>query len=257
MNSRSYPLLACVLLMFAPPGRGADAPSPAVVVFGAASLTNVLQDIGAEYQRQTGQQLVFSFAASSVLARQIEAGTRADVFVSADEEWMDYLQSRNLIDGKTRHDLATNRLVLIAPASNNVALKIAPHFPLAATLGRERLATGDPATVPVGRYARAALTNLGVWSEVAGQIAPAEDVRAALAFVARGATPLGIVYKTDALIEKRVRIVDTFPESSHPPITYPAALIVTARAGASRFLAYMQSPAGRATFARYGFQNPP
>jgi molybdate transport system substrate-binding protein len=251
------PLLACVLLLLALPGRAADTPPTALVVFGAASLTNVLQDIGNDYTRQTGQDVSFSFAASSVLARQIEAGTRADVFVSADEEWMDYLQTRKLIDPKTRHDIIMNRLVLIAPAASDIKLKIAPHFPLAAALGKERLATGDPGSVPVGRYARAALTNLGVWSEVSSHIVPAEDVRAALAFVARGETPLGIVYETDALIEKRVRIVDTFPDDSHAPITYPVALISTAKAGAGRFVAYMKSPAGRAAFTHYGFQNLP
>ena len=251
------PLLACVLLLLALPGRAADTPPTALVVFGAASLTNVLQDIGNDYTRQTGQDVSFSFAASSVLARQIEAGTRADVFVSADEEWMDYLQTRKLIDPKTRHDIIMNRLVLIGPAASDIKLKIAPHFPLAAALGKERLATGDPGSVPVGRYARAALTNLGVWSEVSSHIVPAEDVRAALAFVARGETPLGIVYETDALIEKRVRIVDTFPDDSHAPITYPVALISTAKAGAGRFVAYMKSPAGRAAFTHYGFQNLP
>jgi molybdate transport system substrate-binding protein len=246
-----------VLLIFALPGRAADAPPSALVVFGAASLTNALQDIGNDYTRQTGQEVSFSFAASSVLARQIEAGTRADVFVSADEDWMDYLESRKLIDPKTRHDIIMNRLVLIAPAASAIKLKIAPHFALAAALGQERLATGDPDSVPVGRYARAALTNLGVWSEVSRHVVPAEDVRAALAFVARGETPLGIVYETDALIEKRVRIVDTFPEDSHAPITYPVALVVTAKAGAGRFVGYMKSPAGRAVFAHYGFQNLP
>jgi molybdate transport system substrate-binding protein len=257
MKSFLRPCLACLLLVLALPGRAADAPPTALVVFGAASLTNVLQDIGNDYQRETGQEVSFSFAASSVLARQIEAGTRADVFVSADEEWMDYLQSRTLIDPKTRHDIVMNRLVLIAPAASDIKLKIAPHFALAAALGKERLATGDPGSVPVGRYARAALTNLGVWSEVSNHIVPAEDVRSALAFVARGETPLGIVYETDALIEKRVRIVDTFPEDSHAPITYPVALIATAKAGAGRFVGYMKSPAGRAVFAHYGFQNLP
>jgi molybdate transport system substrate-binding protein len=192
-----------------------------------------------------------------VLARQIEAGTRADVFVSADEDWMDYLQTRKFIDPRTRHDIVMNRLVLIAPATSDIKLKIAPHFALAAALGKERLATGDPGSVPVGRYARAALTNLGVWSEVSSHIVPAEDVRSALAFVARGETPLGIVYETDALVEKRVRIVDTFPEDSHAPITYPVALVATAKAGAGRFVGYMKGPEGRAVFAQYGFQNLP
>jgi len=257
MNVFWRPILTTLLLLLAAPGRAADAPSSALVVFGAASLTNVLQDIGADYTRATGQQAQFSFAASSALARQIEAGTRADVFVSADEEWMDYLATRNLIQPKSRHDILMNRLVLIAPAASTLSLKIAPHFALAAALGKDKLATGDPGSVPVGRYARAALTNLGVWSEVAGHIVPTEDVRSALAFVARGEAPLGIVYETDALIEKRVRVVDTFPDDSHAPITYPVALIATAKPGAGRFVAYLKSPAARAVFAHYGFQNLP
>jgi molybdate transport system substrate-binding protein len=251
------PLLACAFLLLALPGRTLDAPSTTLIVFGAASLTNVLQDIGAQYSRETGQQVQFSFAASSALARQIEAGTRADAFVSADEDWMDYLATHNLIQSKSRHDIIMNRLVLIAPLGSTINLKIAPHFALAAALGKDKLATGDPSSVPVGRYARAALTNLGVWSEVASHIVPAEDVRAALAYVARGETPLGIVYETDALVEKRVRVVDTFPEDSHPPITYPVALISTAKPGAGRFVAYLKSPAARAVFAHYGFQNLP
>jgi molybdate transport system substrate-binding protein len=250
-------LLACCLVAIGMPSGAADVPPAELVVFGAASLTNVLQDIGTAYTAQTGQKVSFSFAASSVLARQIEAGTRADVFVSADEEWMDYLQTRKLIDPKTRHDILMNRLALIAPATSDIKLKIAPHFALAAALGKERLATGDPGSVPVGRYARAALTNLGVWSEVSAQIVPAEDVRSALAYVARGETPLGIVYETDALVEKRVRVVDIFPEDSHAPITYPVALVATAKAGAGRFVGYLKSPDGRAVFAKYGFQNLP
>jgi len=250
-------LLACVLVVSGAPSRAGDTPPSPLVVFGAASLTNVLQEIGTGYTAETGQQVSFSFAASSVLARQIEAGTRADVFVSADEDWMDYLQSRKLIDIKTRHDILMNRLVLIAPAASDIKLQIAPHFALAAALGKERLAIGDPGSVPAGRYARAALTNLGVWSEISAHIVPAEDVRSALAFVAHGETPLGIVYETDALIEKRVRIVDTFPEGSHAPITYPVALMATAKAGAGRFVGYLKSPAGRAVFAKYGFQNLP
>jgi molybdate transport system substrate-binding protein len=236
--------------------RAADAP-PALVVFGAASLTNVLQDIGTEYRRETGHEVVFSFAASSVLARQIEAGTRADVFFSADEDWADYLQARKLIDVPSRHDIVKNRLVLIAPASSDIKLKIAPHFALAAALGDGRLATGDPASVPVGRYARAALIKLGVWDEVSSRIVPAEDVRSALAFVARGETVLGIVYRTDALIEKRVRIVDTFAEDSHPPITYPAALVATAKPGAREFLNFLRSAPARKIFQHYGFENLP
>jgi molybdate transport system substrate-binding protein len=252
-----HALLAVTLLAVAAPGRAADSAPSGIVIFGAASLTNVLQDIGADYTRKTGNEARFSFAASSVLARQIEAGTRADVFVSADEEWMDYLATRKLIDPKTRHDVIKNELVLIAPADSPVKLKIAPHFPLAQALGKERLATGDPNSVPVGRYAKAALMKLGVWDEVQARIVPADDVRAALAFVARAETPLGIVYATDALVEKRVRIVDTFPEDSHAPITYPVALIVTAKPEARAFVAYLRSPAARAVFAHYGFKNLP
>ena len=250
-------LVAAALLIVTVPGRAADPQPSAIVVFGAASLTNVLQDIGAEYTRKTGKEARFSFAASSVLARQIEAGTRADVFISADEQWMDYLQARKLIDPKTRYDVIKNRLVQIAPADSQIKLRIAPHFALAAALGTGRLATGDPDSVPVGRYARAALMKLGVWDEVQGRIVPADDVRAALAFVARAETPLGIVYATDALLEKRVRIVDTFPQESHPPITYPVALVATAKPEARGFVAYLRSPAGRAVFAHYGFENFP
>ena len=250
-------LVATALLIVTVTGRAVDPQPSAIVVFGAASLTNALQDIGAEYTRKTGKEARFSFAASSVLARQIEAGTRADVFVSADEQWMDYLQTRKLIDPKTRYDVIKNRLVLIAPADSQIKLKIAPHFALAAALGTGRLATGDPDSVPVGRYARAALMKLGVWDEVQGRIVPADDVRAAMAFVARAETPLGIVYATDALLEKRVRIVDTFPQDSHLPITYPIALVATAKPEARGFVAYLRSPAGRAVFAHYGFENFP
>jgi molybdate transport system substrate-binding protein len=249
-------LLLGALLTCTTPGNAADPPAP-IIVFGAASLTNVLQDIGAQYQKQTGHEVNFSFAASSALARQIEAGTRADVFFSADEDWMNYLQDRKLIDPASRHDVVMNRLVLIAPASSDIKLRIAPHFALAKTLGDARLATGDPASVPVGRYARDALTKLGVWNDVSGRIVPAEDVRAALAFVARAETPLGIVYKTDALVEKRVRIVDTFPPDSHAPITYPAALVVTAKPGAAQFLTFLRSAPVRTIFEHYGFESAP
>lgn len=238
----------------------APAASPAreeLLVFAAASLTNVMQEIGASYTRETGQPVKFSFAASSALARQIEAGARADVFFSADTEWMDYLQARNLIDRASRRDVVGNRLVLIAPASSTLQLKIAPGFPLARTLGSDRLSTGDPDTVPVGRYAKSALTSLGVWNDVAGRIVRADNVRSALAFVDRGETPLGIVYETDAFIDKKVRIVDVFPASSHTPINYPAAVTMNARPGAAQFVDYLHSAAGQEAFRKYGFQPPP
>lgn len=226
-------------------------------MFGPASLTKVLQEISAAYTREIGQPAQVSLGVSATLAHQIETGTHADVFVSADEESMDLLAAHNLIELKSRHDIIMNRLVLIAPADSPVQLKIAAHFPLAAALGKGKLATGNPGSVAEGHFARAALADLGVWSEVASRIAPAEDARAALAQVARGDSPLGIVFETDALAEKRVRIVDTFPDDSHPPINYPVALITGAKPGAGRFVAYLKSPASREVFARYGYQNLP
>ena len=182
-----------------------------------------------------------------------EASAPADVFFSADIDWMDYLQTRKLIQTATRHDVLGNRLVLIAPAASTVRLQIAPRFALVNALGTGRLATGDPDSVPVGRYAKQALTALGVWSAVEGHIVGAENVRAALAFVERGEAPLGIVYKTDALVDKGVRIVDTFPTNTHPPITYPIALTVGAKGGAAQFADYIRTPAADAVFTKYGF----
>ncbi|HKC49846.1 MAG TPA: molybdate ABC transporter substrate-binding protein, partial [Myxococcota bacterium] len=203
-------------LWIAAPARAQDAAQPELLVFAAASLTNAFDEIGAAYTRETGQGVKFSYAASSALARQLEAGARADVFASADGEWMDYVAKRNGIDLATRIDLLSNRLVLIAPVASDAKLRIVPGFKLAEALGPTgRLATGDPEYVPVGRYARSALTSLGVWDEVADRLVRAENVRAALAFVSRGEAPLGIVYTTDALADKGVRVVDTFPESSH------------------------------------------
>jgi molybdate transport system substrate-binding protein len=237
----------------APWAHAADTTKPSITVFGAASLTNVLQDLGDAFTKETSIAVKFSFAASSALARQIESGAPADVFFSADVDWMDYLQARNLIQAKSRRDVVGNRLVLIAPADSTIKLKIEPHFPLATALASKPLATGDPESVPVGRYAQAALTNLGVWKEVADHIVRADNVRSALAFVDRGESPLGIVYETDALIDKNVRVVDVFPATSHPPIVYPIALTPAAQAGAARFVAYVASPAADAVFKAYGF----
>lgn len=231
----------------------ADEDKPSITVFAAASLTNVLQELGDGFTKDSSIPVRFSFAASSALARQIENGSRADLFFSADIEWMDYLQSRQLIQPATRHDVLGNQLVLIAPADSNIALKIRPHFALAASLGRGRLATGDPDSVPVGRYAHEALANLGVWDEVAARLVRADSVRSALAFVDRGEAALGIVYATDALIDKKVRVVDTFPAATHLPIIYPAALTIGAKADAAKFLTYFRGPVGSAAFLRYGF----
>jgi molybdate transport system substrate-binding protein len=225
----------------------------AITVFAAASLSNALQDLGDAFTKDTSIPVRFSFAASSALARQIENGSRADLFFSADLEWMDYLQSRNLIQPATRHDVLGNQLVLIAPVDSKVDLKIGPHFALAAAVGKSRLATGDPDSVPVGRYAHEALSNLGVWDDVAARLVRADSVRSALAFVDRGEAALGIVYATDALIDKNVRVVATFPADSHKPIIYPVALTSGARADAAKFLDYIRGPAGDLAFKHYGF----
>jgi molybdate transport system substrate-binding protein len=244
-------LMLC--LSFTRASRAADPERPPITVFGAASLTNVLQELGDSFTKETSIPVRFSFAASSALARQIESGSPADVFFSADLEWMDYLQTRNLIQRDTRQDALGNRLVLIASADSTIKLKIEPHFPLAAALGKGRLATGDPDAVPAGRYARQALTALGVWNDVADRIVRADSVRSALAFVDRGEAPLGIVYETDALIDKRVRVVDVFPANSHLPIIYPVALTKEARSEAARFVAFIRGPAGDLAFKAYGF----
>jgi molybdate transport system substrate-binding protein len=224
-----------------------------ITVFAAASLTNVLQVLGDGYAKRSSIPVRFSFAASSALARQIENGSHADVFFSADLQWMEYLQSRNLIQPATRRDMLGNQLVLIAPRGSRVRLKIESHFKLAATLGTGRLATGDPDSVPVGRYAREALVNLGVWDEVAARMVRADSVRAALVFVDRGEAALGIVYATDARIDAKVRVVDVFPSGSHKPIIYPVALTRGAGAGSAGFVAYIRGPAGDLAFRQYGF----
>ncbi|HVY81897.1 MAG TPA: molybdate ABC transporter substrate-binding protein [Steroidobacteraceae bacterium] len=243
-------ILLAALMGPALPARAADAP---LLVFAASSLTDALNEIGATYKRETGNEVKLSFAASSALARQIEAGARADVFFSADTDWMDYLAARNLIDKASRTDLLSNRLVLIAPKDSTIKVEIAPNFPLAQVLGRGRLATGDPDSVPVGKYARGALTSLGVWNEVAERLIRAENVRSALAFVSRGEAPLGIVYETDALIDKGVKIVGVFPESSHLPIVYPVAATATAQPATAQFLKYLRSASARASFQKFGF----
>jgi molybdate transport system substrate-binding protein len=232
------------------PGRD----TRAVLVFGAASLTDVLDELGNAFTAKTQVPVKSSLAASSALAKQIEAGAPADVFFSADLDWMDYLDKRNLLRPGSRHDVALNRLVLIAPADSKVSAKIAPGFDLLKALGEGgKLVTGDPDSVPVGKYAHTALDKLGVWDQVSGRLVRAENVRSALAFVARGEAPLGIVYQTDALAEKRVRIVDVFPEDSHPPVIYPIALTAHAGPQAQRFEDFVVSEAAKPIFRKYGF----
>ena len=253
----------------APPAANAPAGGdsrPALVVFAAASLTDPLDEIvrafsaeGAQPAERAGARIAVrtSFAASSVLAKQIEAGAPADVFLSAAPDWMDYLEQRKLIQPGTRAELLGNTLVLIAPVGSGVQLTLAPGVDLTAALAGGRLATGDPDSVPVGRYAQAALTHLGIWDQVAPHLVRAENVRMALEYVARGEAPLGIVYRTDALAEKRVRLIDTFPAASHPPIIYPVALTVGARPEAAAFEAFLEGNTAREIFVRYGFERLP
>jgi molybdate transport system substrate-binding protein len=250
----SVGVAALLLAVLATTAQSADR---VLTVFAAASLTPVLEEIGDAYTAETHQAVRFSFAASSALARQIESGAPADVFVSADQDWMDYLQARALIAPQTRRNIVRNTLVLIAPADSRLQLKISPGVGLLQALGASgRLATGDPASVPVGRYAQAALTQLGVWRNVESRVVAADNVRTALNFVARGEAPLGIVYGTDAKSEPRVRVVDTFPAASHAPITYPAAAVASAAPEALAFLRYLDSARARAAFDRAGFGRP-
>jgi molybdate transport system substrate-binding protein len=235
-------------------GAQAAGEAQPILVFDAASLTDVMEDLGRSFTGKSHLPVKSSPAASSVLAKQIEAGAAADVFFSADLEWMDYLEQRKLLRPGSRHDVVHNRLVLIAPADSKVSVKIAPGLDLLKALGDGKLATGDPDSVPVGKYAHAALERLGVWSGVAPRIVRAENVRTALAFVARGEAPLGIVYRTDALADKRVRIVDEFPQDSHPPIVYPIALTTRAGPAAQRFLDFVTSDTAKPIFRKYGFQ---
>lgn len=246
---RLFRAALAAIALFAAAANAAD-----VKVFAAASLASALPDVAAAYKQKTGRTVTFSFAASSVLARQIEASPGADIFVSADSDWMEYLGKKALVQSATRKNLLSTHLVLIAPAGAVPALKIAPGFALAAALKDGRLSIADPASVPAGKYAKAALTALGVWDGVAGKLAPAENVRVALAFVARGEAPLGIVYTTDALAEPKVKIVDTFPDSTHAPIVYPAALTKDAGPDAKAFLDYLSSAEAKAIFVKYGFE---
>lgn len=244
--------LAAALCLVSGVSHAAQEKSP-VVVFAAASLTDAITEISAAFTQETGIPIRPSFAASSVLARQIEAGAPAEVFFPADQEWMDYLEKKELLKPGSRHDLLGNKLVLIAPAASKANVKITTGAGLVAAIGDARVATGDPDSVPVGKYAKAALTTLGAWDALQARLVRAENVRAALAFVARGEAPFGIVYLTDARIEKSVKVLDTFPESAHTPITYPIALTKKANADAQRFLTYLSGQRAAATFEKIGF----
>jgi molybdate transport system substrate-binding protein len=255
MPCNAYPFSLCLVLSIAIAGSAAHVRAETFTIFAAASLKNALDDIVKVHEGKNGDTVRVSYAASSALARQIENGAPVDIFLSADLAWMDYLQKKALIRAQSRVDLLRNRIVLVAPAGSRIALRIGPGFPLAAAVGRERLVMADPTSVPAGRYGKAALESLGVWKSVESKIAAVPDVRAALLFVARGEAPLGIVYSTDAAVEPKVRTVDLFPESSHPPIVYPAALTAVSKSGAAAtFLSALSTAAARATFEKYGFR---
>jgi molybdate transport system substrate-binding protein len=232
----------------------ASAQQNKLVIFAAASLKDALDEVNIAYTRDKGQETAVSYAASSTLAKQIEAAAPADIFISADLDWMDYLANKNLIKTETRVNLLGNSLVLIAPANSTVKLEIGPNFPLAQALGNGRLAIADPSAVPAGKYGKAALEALGVWASVADKLAPAENVRATLLLVSRGEAPLGIVYQTDAVADKGVKILGTFPASTHPPIIYPIAAVASStNRGDPDYIAYLQSPAARPIFEKQGF----
>jgi molybdate transport system substrate-binding protein len=246
--------LLILLIAALPSTPSATASERGPVVLAAASLQEAVSDAARAWTARGHAAPVVSFAASPALARQIEAGAPADLFLSADSEWMEHVLARGLLRAGSRSAFLSNRLVLIAPRQSKARLNVAPGMPLARALGTGRLALADPDSVPAGRYARAALTSLGAWSGVNGKIARAENVRAALALVERGQAPLGVVYATDARASRAVRVLGTFPAASHPPITYEIARIRrSAHPDAERFRQFLLSSAGKAIFARRGF----
>jgi molybdate transport system substrate-binding protein len=235
-------------------GTPAQAQQKTLTVFAAASMKNALDDVDAAYTKKTGTKVAVSYAASSALMKQIEQGAPADVFVSADLDWMDYGSKKKVIKDETRVNLLGNKIVLIAPKDSKVDhVTIGQGFDLAKLAGSGRVTTGDIKAVPVGKYAKAALEKLGAWAAVAPKMAMAENVRAALALVARGEAAFGIVYATDAKVEPNVKIVGVFPDDSHPPIIYPVAATITAKPDAAGYLAFLRSQAAKTIFEKYGF----
>src|ERR1700686_1533970 len=241
-------------ILFGPAVLPASAQDKSLTVFAAASMKNALDDIGAAYSAKTGVKVVASYAASSALAKQIEQGAPADIFVSADTDWMEYAINKKNVNAPTRVNLLGNRMVLIAPKDSKIDnVTIGQGFDLAKLAGDGRIVTGDVKAVPVGKYAKAALEKLGAWQAVEPKFAMAESVRAALTLVARGEAALGIVYSTDAKVEPGVKIVGTFPADSHPAIIYPVAATATAKAEAADYLAYLRSSAAKTVLEKYGF----
>lgn len=252
---RRLTLLAVTMLSLVPLAASAQ---DRVTVFAAASLRNAMDGAAQAFAARTGARVVASYAGSAALVRQIEQGAPADLLVAADAAWMDHAAARKLVRAESRFNLVGNSLVLVAPRDSAVGdVMVTPYFDLAGLAGDGRIAVGDVRTVPAGRYAKAALEGLGVWASAEKRLAMAENVRAALALVARGEAPVGIVYATDARIEPSVKVIGVFPDGTHPPITYPAALTAGASPQAAAFLDFLRGPEARAIFARHGFREPP
>jgi molybdate transport system substrate-binding protein len=242
---------ASLIVLFGLAGA-APASADQILVFAAASLKNALDAAAQEFEK-SGDTVKISYAASSLLAKQIENGAPADIFISADLDWMDYVEKKNQVKAGTRSNLLSNNLVLVAPADAAPPVDIKANFPLARLLGDGRLAMADPDAVPAGKYGKAALEKLGVWAAVEPKLARAQDVRAALRFVSRKEAPYGIVYQTDAVADTGVKIVGTFPDGSYPTIIYPIAETVSAKPAAAKLLGFLKSPEARPFFAKEGF----
>lgn len=253
MRTIKYRWAAATVLSVSLAGHAAAAEK--ITVFAAASLTNALQDIATQYQKKSGVEVVSSFASSSVLARQIDQGAPADLFISADQQWMDDVVAKNSVVSSTRYTLLGNDLVLIAPKSDAAkAVTIDSNTDWKSLLKGERLAVGDPDHVPAGIYTKEALQKLGAWDALSPQLAPANNVRAALALVERNETPYGIVYGSDAVASQKVQVVGRFPEDSHKPVEYPMAIVKEHQnATVEAFYNYLQGPDAAAVFKQYGF----
>lgn len=244
-----------LLLLAAGSGAAGTASSETVRVFAAASTTHAVNQIGAIFTKRNRERFIPSFASSSTLAKQIDQGAPADIFISANVKWMDYLEQKQMIEKTTRMDLLSNRIVLIVPANSNVGqVRIAPGFNLLHIIGDSRIAMGDPDHVPAGIYAKQALKSLAVWAPIQKHVARCKDVRAALALVERGEASVGLVYATDAAISQKVKVAGAFSQTSHAPIIYPVAMVAGKRSPATeRFMALLRSPEAKAVFSTFGF----
>jgi len=228
-----------------------------LTVFAAASLKESLDAVARAFEASTGHKVTISYAGSNALARQIESGAPADLFISADTDWIDYVERKGLVAPGSRRNLLANDLVLVAPATSTTQVKLFPGVDIAKVLGDKRIALANPDAVPAGKYAKASFTALGAWSGIESKVAATDNVRAALALVSRGEAPLGVVYRTDAMADKGVRIVDTFPAGTHPAIVYPMVALKRATSpAATAFATHLASAESSATFARFGFRAP-